>query len=75
MDNWILMGPKTLNNRPQGELSLAPEQVKIKVTYVLLSNFDALCYSGDLPVAYPKTVGRFAVGFGTDCGEKVYGVQ
>lgn len=75
MDNWILMGPKTLNNRPQGELSLAPEQVKIKVTYVLLSSFDALCYSGDLPVAYPKTIGRFAVGIVTDCGEKVYGVQ
>lgn len=75
MDNWVLMGPKTLSNQPQGELSLSPEQVKIKVTYVLLSNFDALCYAGELPVAYPKTVGRFAVGIVTDCGEKVYGVE
>lgn len=75
MDNWVLMGPKALSNQPQGELSLLPEQVKIKVTYVLLSSFDALCYSGELPVAYPKTVGRFAVGVVTECGEKVYGVE
>lgn len=69
------MGPKTLNNRPQGEQTLSPEQVKIKVTYVLLSNFDALCYSGELPVAYPKTVGRYAVGIVTECGDKVYGIE
>lgn len=69
------MGPKSLINQPQSELPVAAEEVKIKVTYVLLSNFDALCYSGELPVAYPKTVGRYAVGIVTECGEKVYGVQ
>ena len=69
------MGPRTLSNRPQGEQSLAPEQVKVKVTYVLMTNFDALCYSGELPVAYPKTVGRFAIGIVTECGDKVYGVE
>lgn len=69
------MGPKALSNQPQGEQTLSAEQVKIKVTYVLMSNFDALCYSGELPVAYPKTVGRFAVGIVTECGEKVYGVE
>lgn len=69
------MGPKTLNNQPQGEQTLSAEQVKIKVTHVLLSNFDALCYSGELPAAYPKTIGRFAVGIVTECGEKVYGLE
>ena len=69
------MGPRTLSNRPQGEQSLAPEQVKVKVTHVLMTNFDALCYSGELPVAYPKTVGRFAIGIVTECGDKVYGVE
>ncbi len=69
------MGPRTLNNQPQGEQTLSPEQVKVKVTHVLLSNFDALCYSGELPVAYPKTVGRFAIGLVTECGDKVYGVE
>lgn len=69
------MGPKALSDQPQGEMTLLPEQVKIKVTYVLLSSFDALCYSGELPVNYPKTLGRFAVGIVTDCGEKVYGVE
>ena len=74
MDNWILMGPRSLNNQPQTEQLLSPEQVKVKVTHVLLSNFDALCYSGELPVNYPKTVGRFATGIITECGEKVYGL-
>lgn len=69
------MGPRSLVNQPQSELPVAPEEVKIKVTHVLLSNFDALCYSGELPIAYPKTVGRYAIGLVTECGEKVYGVQ
>ena len=69
------MAPRALNNQPLGEQTLSAEQVKIKVTYVLLTNFDALCYAGELPVAYPKTIGRFAVGIVTECGEKVYGVE
>ncbi len=69
------MGPRTLHNQPQGEQTLAPEQIKVKVTHVLLSAFDALCYAGELPVAYPKTIGRFAIGIVTECGEKVYGVE
>lgn len=70
-----MTGPKTLANRQQGELALTPEQVKVKVTHVLLSNFDALCYSGELPVAYPKTIGRYAVGIVTECGEKAFGIE
>ena len=69
------MGPKTLTNQPQGELTISPEQVKVKVTHVLLTAYDALCYSGELPVNYPKTIGRFAVGIVTERGEKVFGVE
>ena len=69
------MGPKTLTNQPKSEAALSSEQIKVKVTHVLLTNFDALCYAGELPVAYPKTLGRHAVGIVTECGDKVYGVE
>ena len=64
-----------LVRKPQSELPLLSDQVKVKVSYVLASNYDALCYAGELPVDYPKTAGRFAVGIVTDCGDKVYGIE
>ena len=62
MDNWVLRGANTLVKEKQQELPLGEGEVKVKVTYVLASNFDAVLYSGDSAARYPKTIGRFAVG-------------
>ncbi|MGN0814860.1 MAG: alcohol dehydrogenase catalytic domain-containing protein [Candidatus Coproplasma sp.] len=75
MDKWILTGPKTLTKEPQTEMSVNDDEVKVKVTHLLVSNYDALTYSGELPVRYPKIPGRFAVGVVTDAGSKVYGME
>jgi threonine dehydrogenase-like Zn-dependent dehydrogenase len=74
MDNWVLLGPKTLVNQQQTESSVSPTQVKVKVTHVLLSNFDALLYNGDIKAPYPKTIGRFAIGIVTAVGSECYGI-
>lgn len=75
MDNWVLTGPKALTKQQQTELAIGAGQVKVKVTHVLLSNFDALSYSGEIKVRHPKTIGRFAIGVVTETGDKVYGIQ
>lgn len=50
-------------------------QVKVRVTHVLLSAYDALSYTGATKVKYPKTIGRVAIGVVTDTGENCYGVS
>jgi threonine dehydrogenase-like Zn-dependent dehydrogenase len=75
MDNWVLMGASTLSKQQQTETEILPSQVKVKVTHVLLSNYDALIFSGDIKAAYPKTIGRFAVGVITEVGKECYGLQ
>lgn len=74
MDNWVLTGPKALTRQQQTELALEDGQVKVKVTHVLLSNYDALAYSGEVKAQYPKTIGRFAIGVVTETGNNVYGI-
>ena len=64
-----------LVNEPAKDRPVAEGEVKVKVSYVLASNYDAVLYSGDGGVRYPKTIGRFAVGRVTEtCGE-CYGVE
>lgn len=75
MDNWILKGVKNLVREQMGTTPVSPTQVKVKVTHLLVSNFDALVYGGDVPAQYPKTLGRFAVGIVTEVGENCYGVE
>ena len=75
MDNWVLRGANTLVKEKQQELPLGEGEVKVKVTYVLASNFDAVLYSGDSAARYPKTIGRFAVGRVTEAGKNCYGVE
>lgn len=75
MDNWILKSANVLSNEQQQELTVAPDEVKVKVAYVLASNFDAVLYSGDGGARYPKTIGRFAVGRVTEAGAECYGVE
>ena len=75
MDNWVLKGVRNLVNESGEATEITPTQVKVKVTHVLISNFDALLYNGDLAAQYPKTIGRFAVGIVTEVGEQCYGVK
>lgn len=75
MDNWILKGVRNLVNEQMGPTPITETQVKVKVTHLLISNFDALLYNGDVAAEYPKTIGRFAVGIVTEVGEKCYGVE
>ena len=75
MDNWILKGVKNLVREEMVTTPVSPTQVKVKVTHLLVSNFDSLVFSGDVSAQYPKTFGRFAVGLVTEAGEKCYGVE
>jgi threonine dehydrogenase-like Zn-dependent dehydrogenase len=75
MDNWVLMGAGALNKQLQTETSVLPNQVKVRISHVLLSNYDALLYSGDIKAAYPKTIGRIAIGIVTEVGSECYGLE
>ena len=75
MDNWVLKGARNLVNEHDEAKEISPTQVKVKVTHLLISNFDTLIYSGDIAVQYPKTFGRFAIGKVTEVGGKCYGVK
>lgn len=75
MDNWILKGVKLLENEHTSVNVSAPTQVKVKVTHLLLTDFDALLYNGKIEADYPKTLGRAAVGIVTEAGESCYGVE
>ena len=81
MDNWVLKGVRNLVKEPGTEQEITSTQVKVKVSHLLISNFDALVFNGDIPTQYPKTIGRFAIGrvieVGADCyggkkGDRVY---
>lgn len=75
MDNWVLKGVHNLVNEEGAATAISPTQVKVKVTHLLISNFDALLFNGDVVADYPKTIGRFAVGIVTEVGENCYGVE
>ncbi len=56
----------------QGPASLIqPTQIKVKVSYLLITDFDALLYSGVVKAKYPKTIGHAAVGVITEVGSEV----
>ena len=69
MDNWVLKGVRNLVNETLEPVEITPTQVKVKVTHLLISDFDALLYNGDIAIDYPKTIGRFAVGVVKKVGE------
>ena len=75
MDNWVLLGKRNLENQPQMETKISPTQVKVKVSHVLLSNYDAFCFTGAKEIEYPRTIGRFAIGIVTETGDMCYGVE
>lgn len=75
MDNWVLIGPKMLEKQSLGEQTVGATQVKVRVTHIMLTAYDALAYTGKIKVAYPKTIGRVAIGVVTKTGERCYGVK
>lgn len=75
MDSWILKSAKNLVNEPQSVAITSPTQVKIKVSYLLLTEYDEMLYDGDISVSYPRIPGRTAVGIVTEAGEGCYGLQ
>lgn len=75
MDNWILKGVRNLVKEAGEAQEITPTQVKVKVTHVLISNFDALVFNGDIAAQYPKTIGRFAIGIVTEAGADCYGIK
>ena len=75
MDKWILKGAKNLVKEEAVENITSPTQVKVKVTYLLVTNYAALTYDGSIPVNYPVVPGRFAVGIVTEVGADCYGIE
>lgn len=75
MDSWILKGAKSLANEPESQNITSPTQVKVKVSYLLLTEYDEMLYDGAINVSYPKIPGRCAVGIVTEAGENCYGMQ
>ena len=75
MDNWVLKGVRNLIKEADAAQEITPTQVKVKVAHLLISNFDALVFNGDIGTQYPKTLGRFAIGKVTEAGENCYGIK
>ncbi|MBD5583847.1 MAG: alcohol dehydrogenase catalytic domain-containing protein [Clostridia bacterium] len=75
MDSWILKGVKHLVNEPTSVNITSPTQVKIKVTHLMLTDFDEVLYNGGIDISYPKIPGRAAVGIVMEAGESCYGVE
>lgn len=75
MDNWILKGVKNLVNQPASVNITSPTQIKVKVSHLLLTDYDVLLYNGMMETSYPRILGRAAVGIVTEAGEKCYGIE
>ncbi len=75
MENWILTSVENLVKEETVSAPVEAGQVKVKVTHLLISDFDAMLFSGGVPAEYPKTIGRFAVGMITEVGEDCYGLE
>lgn len=75
MDSWILKGVKNLVNESQSVNITSPTQVKVKISHLLLTEFDEMLFNGDVAVNYPKIPGRAACGIVTEVGENCYGLQ
>lgn len=75
MDNWVLKGPQTLVNEGTSENITSPTQVKVKVSHLLMTDFDAQIFTGEAEPVYPKTIGKAAVGIVTELGEACYGLE
>lgn len=75
MSNWVLKGVKTLIDEQESVNITSPTQVKVKVSHLLITDYDAMLYSGKIKTQYPIIPGRAAVGIVTEVGENCYGME
>ena len=75
MSNWILKGVKTLEDVQESVNITSPTQVKVKVSHLMITDYDAMLYSGKIKTDYPVIPGRSAVGIVTEVGENCYGME
>ncbi len=75
MSNWILKGVNTLVDEQESVSITSPTQVKVKVSHLLITDYDAMLYSGKIKTDYPIIPGRAAVGIVTEVGENCYGME
>ncbi len=75
MDNWILKGAKNLVNELGAVSITSPSQVKVKVSHLLMTDFDKLVFDGTVETNYPRILGRAAVGIVTETGDDCYGLE
>ena len=75
MSNWVLKGVKTLEDVAESVSITSPTQVKVKVSHLMITDYDAMLYSGKIKTEYPIIPGRAAVGIITEVGENCYGME
>ncbi|MCD8286409.1 MAG: alcohol dehydrogenase catalytic domain-containing protein [Clostridia bacterium] len=79
MDNWVLMSKEKLVNHTdnwQGQFNaIGPDQIRVKVSHILVTDFDALVYTGALKAKCPKTIGHAALGIVNEVGSSVHTFQ
>lgn len=75
MDNWVLKGPQTLIKEQSSVNITLPTQVKVRVSHYLMTDYDVQIFTGAAEPAYPKTIGRAAIGIVTEVGENCYGIE
>ena len=75
MSNWLLKDIKTLEDVQESVSITSPTQVKVKVSHLLITDYDAMQYSGKINTQYPIIPGRAAVGIVTEVGENCYGME
>lgn len=62
MNVWNLVAPNRLERESQPAPEPQADELKIRITKVLVNKVDAMIYDGSLRVTYPLIPGRFAVG-------------
>lgn len=71
MEKYLLTGQQAFTKTTQNHQEVTDDQVKVKVSHLLLSHLDALTYNDDMDVAYPIVPMRLAIGIVTEVGKGV----
>ncbi len=69
MKSWQLISKNTLKLYDQPGKAIGADEVKIKISKVLLTKSSALVFDGSAPVPYPFIPGSYAIGRVSESGE------
>lgn len=72
---WQLTAPRRIEEQDRPEHVTEPEQVKVKVSKVLLSDTELMTYCGKNSAVFPVTLGRSAVGVISEQCENGIGIE